>query len=204
MAERATRGPPLPVQIALEAEPDHETTNAGAARIEAQYAALPRGWHGADRLIVRSTEYGLFAIGTLFTFMITLEVISRYLFSFSISFVNAAAKFLLVWFFLLGAGIALRHGAHVGFELLLVRLPPRRRRIVVLAGEFLALVFFIEMVWGGLYSLGPAIKQTEPGLGISLVWAFLAIPVGFALLIYHMALLIVVELRRAPALEPPS
>jgi TRAP-type transport system small permease protein len=198
MVDQAQGAPPPPDQIALAAEPDHETTNAGAARVAAQHALLPRGWRGADRAIVRGTEYGLFAIGTLFAGMITLEVISRYLFSFSISFVNAAAKFLLVWFFLLGAGVALRHGAHVGFELLLTHVSPRHRRAIVLAGEFLALVFFVEMVWGGLHSLGPALRQTEPGLGISLVWAFLAIPVGFALLIYHMVLLIVVELRQAP------
>lgn len=195
--------PRLPLQVPLAAEPDHETTNAGAARIEAQYASLPPGWRDADRRIVAGTEYTLFAIGALFTLMITLEVISRYLFSFSISFVNAAAKFLLVWFFLLGAGIALRHGAHVGFELLLTHLAPRRRRILVLAGEFLALVFFVEMLWGGVYSLGPAIGQTEPGLGISLAWGFLAIPVGFALLIYHVVLLIVVEFRQSPSRTPP-
>jgi TRAP-type C4-dicarboxylate transport system permease small subunit len=145
------------------------------------------------------TEGGLFAIGALFTVMITLEVISRYLFSFSIFFVNAAAKFLLLWFFLLGAGIALRQGAHVGFELILTRMAPRRKRVLVLIGEFLALLFLMEMVWGGLHSLGPASSQGDQSLGISLVWAFLAIPVGFALLIYHMLLLIVVELRRTPA-----
>ena len=189
-------------QPALAAEPDHETTSAGALRVAAQHAWLPPGWRRADRAIVRGTEIGLFAIGAAFTVMITLEVISRYVFSFSISFVNAAAKFLLVWFFLLGAGIALRHGAHVGFELLLAHLAPRRKRIVVLVGEFLSLIFFFEMVWGGLHSLGPAFNQTEPGLGISLVWGFLAIPAGFVLLTYHMVLLIVVEVRQVPGGAP--
>lgn len=202
MTNPATDGPQLPQQDPLVPEPDHEAVGAAAARIAAQYQWLPPAWCSADRWIVRGTEVGLFAIGAMFTIMITLEVISRYLFSFSIFFVHAAAKFLLLWFFLLGAGIALRQGAHVGFELILVRLAPRRKRIVVLVGQFLALVFLIEMVWGGLHSLGPAINQTEPGLGISLVWAFLAIPVGFALLIYHMVLLIVVELRGSPAGDP--
>jgi C4-dicarboxylate transporter DctQ subunit len=166
--------------------------------MEAQRASLAPAWGALDRALVRATEYGLFAIGALFVAMITLEVISRYLFSFSIFFVNAAARLLLVWFFLMGAGLALRHGAHVGFELLLSVMAPRKRRIVVLTGEFLGLLFFAEMVWGGLYALGPAWRQVEPGLGVSLVWAFLAIPVGFALLAYHMVLLIVVELKQRP------
>jgi len=185
----------------MSAEPDHETTSAGAEKVVAQRQWLPAICRKPDLFIVRATEFSLFAIGVLFTLMVTLEVISRYLFDFSISFVNAAAKILLVWFFLLGAGIALRHGAHVGFELLLTHLAPKRRRLIVLTGEFLALLFFIEMVWGGIVSLGPAFQQTEPGLGISLVWAFLAIPVGFLLLIYHMVILIAVEYKKNPDKE---
>ena len=192
--ESVRPGPGEPVSDVME-----QVGDAGAARVEAQLQLLPAAWRRADREIVRGTEFVLFAIGALFTIMITLEVISRYVFNFSISFVNAAARLLLVWFFLLGAGVALRHGSHVGFELLLAALSLRKRRIVVLAGQFLGLVFFIEMVWGGLHALGPGWRQIEPGLGISLGWAFLAIPVGFALLIYHMVLLIVVELRHAPA-----
>ena len=172
---------------------------SNASTIEEQYRSLPNRWRRLDRAVVRTTELTLFAVGSLFTAMITLEVISRYVLSFSIFFVNAAARLLLVWFFVLGAGLALRYGAHVGFELILITFPPRRRRLVVFIAQSLALIFFVEMVWGGLYSLGPAMNQTEPGLEISLFWAFLAIPVGFALLIYHMLILMVVESRRKAA-----
>jgi len=185
---------PVPPAVDLLDSMEH----AGARKVAAQQSVLPPGWRAADRAIVRTTEWGLFAIGATFTLMITLEVISRYVFSFSIFFVNAAARLLLVWFFLMGAGIALRHGAHVGFELLLTSVSARRRRAIVLVGSVLGLVFFAEMLWGGLYALGPAWRQIEPGLGISLVWPFLAIPVGFALMIYHMVVLIYVEVRQAP------
>ena len=111
-------------------------------------------------------------------------------------FVDAGSRFLLVWFFILGAGPALRYGAHIGFELLANSLSPVRRRAVLIATQILSLVFFLEMVWAGLHSLGPAWRQNEPGLEISLGWAFLAIPVGFALLIYHLSVLMTVELRR--------
>jgi len=170
--------------------------DAGARRVALQASALPPAWRRADRLLVRGTEAGLFAIGVMFTLMITLEVISRYVFSFSIYFVNAAARFLLVWFFLLGAGIALRHGAHVGFELLLSAMTPRRRKTVVLFGLALIVVFCLEMIWAGFHSLGPAMKQTEAGLDIPLAWAVLAIPLGFALLLYHASALLWIELFR--------
>jgi TRAP-type C4-dicarboxylate transport system permease small subunit len=160
---------------------------AGRKRVAAQWARMPRAWRVVDRGIVQTTQGALFVAGVLFAAMITLEVISRYVFSFSISFVNAAARLLLVWFFLLGAGIAMRHGAHVGFELLVSALSVRARRIVVVAGLVLTMVFSAEMVWAGYRALGPALAQTEPGLDISLMWPILALPVGFALLLYHTA-----------------
>ena len=172
---------------------------AGRQRIADQWALMPAQWQQADRIIVRGTEWLLIATGALFAGMITLEVISRYLFDFSISFVNAAARLLLVWFFMLGAGIAMRHGAHVGFELLLAKLAPHRRRVLVLVGLTLVAIFCVEMIWAGLHSLGPATGQMEPGLGISLVWAIVAIPFGFALLLYHTLVDLWVELRRTPS-----
>lgn len=175
-----------------------ESEQAGALRTAQQRLALPAALQPADRAIVRGTELVLFSVGAAFTVMITLEVISRYVFSFSIFFVNALARLLLVWFFLLGAGIALRHGAHVGFELLVSRLSAARRRTVLLTGYVLALAFFLEMVWSGAYSIGPSISQIEAGLQISLVWVVAAVPIGFALLVYHVLVLIVAELRAHP------
>ena len=39
-------------------------------------------------------------------------------------------------------------------------------------------------------------RQREPGLDISLAWPILAIPVGFALLLYHSLVIVWVELHR--------
>lgn len=169
--------------------------HAGDERAAAQRARLPAAWRRVDRVIVRGTEWSLFAIGALFTLMITLEVISRFVFNFSIYFVNAAARMLLVWFFLLGAGVALRHGAHVGFELIVTVLRPSRRRSVIVFALALMLLFCAQMIWAGFYSFGPSLRQTEGGLGISLVWIVTAIPIGFALIAYHAIVLIYGELR---------
>jgi TRAP-type C4-dicarboxylate transport system permease small subunit len=179
-----------------------DVDKVGRLNVARQASTLPAPWRAIDRTIVRSTEFALFAIGVMFTAMLTLEVISRYVFSFSIYFINAAARFLLVWFFLLGAGIALRHGAHVGFELLVSALSARRRKVMVLVGLLLAVIFSIEMIWSGFHSLAPAMKQTEAGLDVSLVWVVLAIPVGFALLLYHTIVLAWVELRPSQSQEP--
>jgi TRAP-type C4-dicarboxylate transport system permease small subunit len=170
---------------------------AGPRLVKEQEAVLPAAWRAFDRVLVVTTEFVLFLVGALFTIAVTLAVLTRYVFDFSLFWVDASARFLLVWFFLLGAGIALRHGAHVGFELLLSWLAPRTQRVVRLVGYALSLVFFLEMLWGGLYAIKPALGQTEAGLGVSLVWIVAAVPAGFILLTYHIAVLIYVELKKS-------
>jgi TRAP-type C4-dicarboxylate transport system permease small subunit len=174
-----------------------EVDHRAAQLVEAQQAALPAPWRAVDRTVLYATNATLFVIGTVFTIIVTAEVVSRYGFSHSIFFVNAGARLLLVWFFLLGAGIALRHLAHVGFELLVSRMHGTRRRNMLTLAYACSLVFFLEMIWGGLYAVGPALPQNEAGLGISVAWFVLAVPVGFVLLAYH-AIVMLVALWRAP------
>jgi len=171
---------------------DEDVGDRATRAVSLQQAALPEAWRTVDRAILRLTSFALFAIGAVFTIMVTAEVASRYLLSFSIFFVNSGARLLLVWFFLLGAGVALRHNAHVGFELLVSRIHGKRRRTMLTVAYACSLVFFLEMIWSGFYSIGPALPQNEAGLGISVAWFVLAVPVGFALLAYHAAVLLFV------------
>jgi TRAP-type C4-dicarboxylate transport system permease small subunit len=174
-----------------------EVDHRAAQLVAAQQAALPVAWRAIDRAVLYATNATLFVIGAVFTVIVTAEVVSRYGFSHSIFFVNAGARLLLVWFFLLGAGIALRHLAHVGFELLVSRMHGSRRRNLLTLAYACSLVFFLEMIWGGIYAIGPALPQNEAGLGISVAWFVLAVPVGFVLLAYH-AVVMLAALWRAP------
>ena len=107
----------------------------------------------------------------------------------SVSFVNAAARMLLVWFFLLGAGIALRRGAHVGFTMAIDALRGWPRILAVRAGQAMMMLFFVLLFWSGLVAAVAAAQQTDPGLGISLGYGVAARPGGAALLVYHLLVL---------------
>jgi TRAP-type C4-dicarboxylate transport system permease small subunit len=138
-------------------------------------------------LVLAATHGALFLIGSLFTLMIVLEVASRYFLDFSIFFINGAAQFLLVWFFLLGAGPALREGGHVGVEFLARAVSPSAGRALNGFAQALVFLFFCQMLWSGIAALPASWDQTEASTGLSLLWVMLAVPVGFVLLIYHQA-----------------
>jgi TRAP-type transport system small permease protein len=197
----------MSAEIPISGGIEEDAGDRASRAVAAQQAMLPLAWKGFDRLLIRVTSLVLFAVGAVFTVMVTAEVVSRYVLGFSIFFVNSGARLLLVWFFLLGAGVALRHNAHVGFELLVSRMHGVKRRNVLTIAYAGSLVFFLEMIWGGIYSIGPAIPQNEAGLGISVVWFVLAVPVGFLLLAYHMVVLLTVlwrEPARVDAVQPAA
>ncbi|WP_306222862.1 TRAP transporter small permease [Bosea beijingensis] len=167
-------------------------------QVQEQLALLPAALRSMDRALIKATEVVLVGAGVLFTLLIAYDVVARYAFGASSLFVSAAAKFLLLWFFLLGAGLALRQGSHVGFELVAKSLPFRTYRVVRVVAQLVALGFFAQMLWSGVVSLGPAARQNDPALNLSLFWAFLAMPVGFTLLIYHQLVLMLLD-RFAPS-----
>jgi len=170
-------------------------------QIDEQFSLLPPTLLRFDRGVVKATEWTVVLTGSVFTCLIVFDVASRYIFGVSSFFVSGAAKFLLFWFFLLGAGLALRQGSHVGFEMLVNSFRPGPRRSIKFITRLLVLVFFLEMLWGGLSMLGPAMGEVDPALDVSLFWGFLAIPVGFALLIYHLLILMILDGRPAAHAE---
>jgi TRAP-type C4-dicarboxylate transport system permease small subunit len=171
---------------------------AGRRKVLSQWQRLPAGWRRVDVAIMGGTQWLLCLTGALFAIIITVEVLSRYVFGFSIYVTNALSRLLLVWFFMVGAGIAMRHGAHVGFELVLSRMSPRKRYVTVQVGLVCAAAFSLQMLYAGIVSLGPAWRQNEPGLDIPLAWPILAIPVGFAFLLYHIAVIMYLEAKAKP------
>jgi C4-dicarboxylate transporter DctQ subunit len=143
-----------------------------------------------DKIVIRTTEILLFVIGIAFTILIFLEVLSRFIFDFSVFAINAIARFLLLWFFLLGMGLALRKKLHVGFEIFKRRLPIKLARLFECAIHLFVLLFCAEILWSGLLALPPSLGHIVGSLGVSKFWGVLSFPVGIGLMIYHQIAII--------------
>jgi C4-dicarboxylate transporter DctQ subunit len=144
-----------------------------------------------DAALIRATRAITVAIGAAFTLFLCIGIVGRYLASFSVSFVEAGARFLLVWFFLLGAGLALREGAHVGLDLLRQMAPARIARFIDLAAGLCVLAFCALVLAGTGGAMATSASMVEPTLGISSAWGMAAVPVGIALLVYHQVVMLI-------------
>ena len=156
---------------------------------------LPAIWTAADQVLLAVTRVVIVAIGAAFTILVTMEVGSRFLFGQSVSMVNGTARFLLVWFFMIGAGLALRQGGHVALDIIGKRLPPLGGTILYFVAQALTFTFLLQLLWGGYVALDASYSQVEGSLGVSLAWVMAAFPVGLVLLIYHQIVLVTGAVR---------
>lgn len=123
------------------------------------------------------------------TLILGWNVAGRYLTGNSLTWADEVARYAMIWVTFLGAGLALREGAHAAITNAQEALPTQGQR--VLRGIILLLLFgfFGFMVWVGLDYMARMSVQKSAALRVPMKWVYAAMPAGFALLIVHLALI---------------
>lgn len=144
-----------------------------AARIDAAFSAANR--------------WLLIALLGAMAMLVIANVFSRYVFGHSFSWVEEATRYMMIWTAFLGAGPALRVGGHIAIDSLPAALPAPAAR--VLRGVVVAVIgiTLLAMVWLGWDYASFAWEQESPVLGWSLGKVYLALPVGAAVMLVHLA-----------------
>ena len=141
-----------------------------------------------DRVLIRLNRWAVIAILAAMALMVFANVALRFLTDHSILWVEEVSRYLMIWLTFLGSSVVLRYGAHIGIDTLQERLPAAAPaiRAVIFA---LLLVFFGAMVWLGMRYALLTWDQTTPVLQIPIGAVYLAMPLGFALMIVHLLLM---------------
>ena len=140
---------------------------------------------GVDRLLGRLEAVCLAAMVAAITAVTFAQVVSRYVLSDPIIWSEEVARYLFVWITLVGAAAAVRTHGHFGLDILR-RYFPRLRTVLgaltmLVVAAFLGLLFYT-----GIAETRQAALQFSPALQVRMHWAYLAIPVGAALALWHV------------------
>lgn len=133
--------------------------------------------------VARLVRAAVCGIGIGLVILLFLEVLSRFVFDFSIFVVNGLARMLLLWFFFLGAALALKEGSHVGLTFLEGLLEGRAKALASAAARLATVVFLGLLLVGSLSLISGAWSLVEPSLRISVFWLYLSIPTGTVLML---------------------
>lgn len=128
-------------------------------------------------------EYFLFITLSVMLVLTFAEVLSRYLFHFSIAFSEEITVNLFAWSIMVGSGAAAKRNAHVGFSLITDMLPAWLRRWILLLISLICAFVMLLFVYYGIEMVMSQIEGAQRTAVLELPeWLMgLSIPVGAVL-----------------------
>ncbi|MGI9417435.1 MAG: TRAP transporter small permease [Geminicoccaceae bacterium] len=119
-------------------------------------------------------------VGVLAVILIA-AVFYRYALNNAIAWSEEGSKYLMVWLTFLGAPIALRHAAHINIDLLVKLFPPRGRQAFYLAINLVIILTMGILLVKGYEFAELGARQVASSFNFSMVWMYVAVPIGSAL-----------------------
>jgi len=148
----------------------------------------PSAAHPLERAFLATNRWVLIVLLGVMAALVIGNVFARYAFSHSFTWVEEATRYMMIWAAFIGAGPALRVGGHIAIDTLQVAVPvPLARLLRVLIVAIVAATL-VALVWLGIEYVEFAWYQESPVLGWSLGKVYLALPLGAALMLVHLAM----------------
>jgi len=147
-------------------------------------------------------------MGAIVVIMIV-QVFARYVLNDSLIWAEELCRYLLIWITFLFIGIAFQRGEFIAVDVLPNALSPRWRFVLKLLVMVPVLVFLWLMVTNGYIHATRFSAQVIPAIDfiwseltgsrakVPIVWVYISVPIGSALLILHIAVSLVFDARKA-------
>jgi TRAP-type C4-dicarboxylate transport system permease small subunit len=148
---------------------------------------------GLDRVVARIEAGVVIVLVSSLTAVTFAQVVTRYGLGDPLIWSEELARYLFVWVSMVGAALAIREGGHFGLDLLIGRVPTLRP-ILAPVVTTVVIVFVAIVLKTGIDETRLASTQFAMTFPMRMQWAYLALPVGAALMLFHL----VVRLFLAP------
>lgn len=149
-------------------------------------SALRRFVLGLDRLLGQLEAALLAAMVAAITAVTFAQVFTRYVTASPLIWTEEVARYLFVWITLIGAAAGVRMHAHFGLDLLRRHAPPMLRTLLGALTMLIVAAFLSLLFYTGIAETRQASLQFSPALQVRMHWAYLALPVGAALALWHV------------------
>jgi C4-dicarboxylate transporter DctQ subunit len=106
-------------------------------------------------------------------------------------------KYAMIWMGFLGASVGISMNRHIGFDILVTRLPSMIRKTIIIAGRILILFFLVMMtIYGVFFSFAVGFSSKAPMLPIPMFYLFLAVPVGGIFMILQAFIRLILDVKK--------
>lgn len=146
-----------------------------------------------DRRLAKLEDLLIMAMVATIAILLGLGVVLRYVFNDPLTWAEEFVVTLFVWSVMLGVPSALRSRMHIRIDVMILRLSNEARKVVGCLACLAGLVIMCAAVYAGYKHTLSVWNSQTPMLGFSMGWIFLAMPVGFALTLFHGSMILIDE-----------
>ena len=140
----------------------------------------------AENWFVKLNQWVVIALMATMAVLVFANVVSRYVFNYSIIWVEELTRYMMVWVGFIGSGLVLRYGAHIAVDTFQDLLPKRAAQVLRAVIVLVLATAFGAMTWLGFQYVNFAWDQETPVLNWNFGIVYLAIPIGSALMLAHL------------------
>lgn len=128
--------------------------------------------------LAKITIFTVITLAAIMVLTVLVGVFFRYVLRNSLGWTEELARYLMIWMALLSISIGIKDKEHVGIQLLVRSIPIKYAKVVNLMVNGVVLFFLFVLSYKGLTVATKAFSQLSLGLGISMFWPLLSIPVA--------------------------
>lgn len=134
----------------------------------------------------RTLKYALTLLSVVLTLSVFLQVLIRFVFKYPLPWTEEIARIAFVYCVFVGATIAVRENSHLQVDFLLVILPKKVARVLVLLGMLLVGMFLVFVTWQGVVLVLATGVQMSPVMQVPFKYLYLILPVSGAIMLLYL------------------
>lgn len=130
--------------------------------------------------------------------VITAQVWYRFVLNDPLSWSEEAGRYLFVWISFMGAAAGVRYQVHLGIDLMEKLLPPSLHRWTIVISNLIIQVFLVMIIYWGTKILGIVRFQESASMHISMLYPYMAVPVGATFMFINSVRVMISAIRGRP------
>lgn len=142
-------------------------------------------------------RWALLMFYILLVVTMAVEVLRREIFAFSSIWGEELVRYAFIYLVWIGAAAAVRERAHIRIDVVMHYLGPRAKAALYIFGDLVMFVVAIIALYWSIETVLVSVKfgSVSAGLRVSMVWFLMAVPVGFALMLWRLTQSLARDLR---------
>ena len=147
------------------------------------------------RILLHLDTYVAMAAFCVMQACVFLQVFTRYVLNLPLSWPEEVARYSLVWLTFLGASAAVRANDHIRIDVVLTKVPPNVRSVLVVLTNVCAALVLLAVVPAGFGLVGLMAGIPTAALQVSMSWVYLPVPLSLSLMIVQLITNSISEIR---------